>query len=93
MASFASPTAATYDGQFHRGRLSPPQPKWDGDDPSLHPSSWIILAEDALTAGRIGKAEELVEQAYLAYDVYEAIANVVADRLRFGEEEPELDAE
>ena len=89
MASFGSRAAATYDGWFQRERLSHPHPKPDGGDPRTGPSVWIILAEDAFIAGRIGQAEELVEQAYLAY--HDAMTNVAADRLRFGEEESELD--
>jgi len=73
MASFASSTAATYDGLFGRGHLLPLHTKPEADDPSTGPSVWIILAEDALIAGRIGQAEELVGQAYRVYD--EAMAN------------------
>jgi hypothetical protein len=89
MAFFGSSTAANYDGWFRRERPSHPHPKPEADDLHTGPSVWIILAEDAFIAGRIGQAEELVEQAYLVYD--EAMTNVAADRLRFGEEESELD--
>jgi hypothetical protein len=91
MPSVARPTAATYDGRFHRGRLSPLYPNPDSGDLRIGPSVWIILAEDALIAGRIGQAEELVEQAYRVYD--EAMPNLTADRLRSWEEEAELDSE
>jgi hypothetical protein len=89
MASFGSSTAAIHDRWFRRERLSHPHATPDGGDPRTGPSVWIILAEDAFIAGRIGQAEELVEQAYLVYD--EAMTNVAADCLRFGEEESELD--
>jgi hypothetical protein len=91
MASFSSSTAASYDGRFRREHLSHPRLKPEADDPRTGPSVWIILAEDALIAGRIGQAEELVEEAYLVYD--EATKVVAADHLRSWEEESESDPE
>ena len=38
------------------------------DDPSVDPCIWILLADEALNAGRINQAEALVEQAFLVYD-------------------------
>jgi hypothetical protein len=89
MAYFASPHLATYDGWFRRGRQSAPRRKPDGDNPSLHPSIWITLAEDALMAGRIGQAEEFVERAYLGYD--EAMTSAAISVLGYDEEEVESD--
>jgi hypothetical protein len=91
MASFSSSTATNYDGWFRHERLSHPHREPEADDLRIGPSVWIILAEDAFIAGRIGQAEELVEQAYLVYD--EAMKLVAADRLRLGEEEAEFDPE
>jgi hypothetical protein len=57
--------------------------------PSVGPSVWIMLAEDALIAGRIGQAEELIEQAYVEYD--EAMTSAAISGLGFDEEEVEPD--
>jgi hypothetical protein len=43
--------------------------------PLANPSVWIMLADDALSAGRSEQAEELIEEAYSIYD--EAISNAV----------------
>ena len=63
------------------------------DDLSVDPRTWILLADDALSAGRTDQAEELVGQAYRMYDerAYdEAITNAARCWLGSGEEEPKV---
>jgi len=69
MSSFAKLSATDRPGRpmYYRDWLTL-SPAPDRDDQPVHPSVWIMLADDALRAGRIGQSEELIEEAYLAYD-------------------------
>jgi hypothetical protein len=86
------PYAISYPSRSpHRREWFTCIPEPDRNEPALHPSVWIMLAEDALGAGRIDQAEELIEEAYLAYE--EAMTNVASTALGSDEEEPEFDSE
>ena len=86
MATSASPHA----GRSLGGRQwFAPGARPDGIDPSAHRCIWILLAEDALSAGRHDQAEELVEQAYRLYD--EAMTDVATSCSGSEEEESEFD--
>jgi hypothetical protein len=78
-----------YGRLLRTGERIAPGPKPNGDDPSVDPRTWILLAEDALSAGRPDQAEELVEQAYRECD--EAITNATAWWLGSEKEKTQLD--
>jgi hypothetical protein len=81
---------ATRAGRLIDGRQQPAHgPKPEGVDPPADPCIWILLAEDALSAGRHDQAEELVEQAYRVYN--EAMTDVATSCSGSEEEESEFD--
>jgi hypothetical protein len=61
--------------------------------PSVDPCTWILLADDALRAGRTEQAEELIEEAYSMFDMSDkAITNAATWWLGPDEKIPEVDA-
>jgi hypothetical protein len=92
MASFTGRSSATPARRSPDGRKrSAPDSQADGDEPAVDPSVWIMLAEHVLSAGRNDQAEQLIEQAYCAYD--KAMANAATSCSGAEKEEPEVDPE